>query len=245
MRATTALAIIILAIAAPLAAQAASVRLPAPPATSGDPLPSLAPIIKKVGASVVSIAIRAPVQQNSLFEQPMMRQFLGLPDLPPDMQSFAAGSGVVFNGRFGLIVTNYHVVENAEQITVTLLDGREVPGILQGSDTDTDIAIVKVPLTNLPSVAFADSDRVEVGDYVLAVGNPFGIGQTVTSGIVSGLRRTEMGLERYEDFIQTDASIFAARSLGSTRQSLGTGRVTPASDLRFRSIWFARLQSSL
>ena len=93
------------------------------------------------------------------------------------MQSFAAGSGVVFDGRLGLIVTNYHVVENAEQITVTLLDGREMPGILQGSDPDTDIAIIKVPLNNLPSAAFADSDWVEVGDYVLAIGNPFGIGQ--------------------------------------------------------------------
>jgi S1-C subfamily serine protease len=85
------------------------------------------------------------------------------------MQSFAAGSGVVFDDRLGLSVTNSHVVENAEQITVTLLDGREVPGILQGSDPDTDVAIIKVPLGNLPSVAFANSDNLEVGDYVLAI----------------------------------------------------------------------------
>src|SRR6266700_8455661 len=103
-----------------------------------------------------------------MFDEPMLRQFFGLPGLPQDMQSFAAGSGVVFNDRLGLIVTNNHVVENAEQITVTLLDGREVPGILQGSDPDTDIALIKVPLNNLSSIVFADSDNLEVGDYVLA-----------------------------------------------------------------------------
>jgi serine protease Do/serine protease DegQ len=191
-------------------------KAPIPSIILNDNLPSLAPIIKKVGASVVSIAIRAPVaQKDSMFDEPILRQFFGLPDLPQDMQSFAAGSGVVFDNRLGLIVTNSHVVENAEQITVTLLDGREVPGILQGSDPDTDVAIIKVPLNDLPSVVFANSDSLEVGDYVLAIGNPFGLGQTVTSGIVSGLRRTEMGLERYEDFIQTDASINPGNSGGA------------------------------
>jgi serine protease Do/serine protease DegQ len=191
-------------------------KAPVLSAALNDNLPSLAPIIKKVGASVVSIAIRAPVaQKDSMFDEPVLRQFFGLPDLPQDMQSFAAGSGVVIDSRLGLIVTNSHVVENAEQITVTLLDGREVQGILQGSDPDTDIAIIKVPLNNLPPAVFANSDGLEVGDYVLAIGNPFGLGQTVTSGIVSGLRRTEMGLERYEDFIQTDASINPGNSGGA------------------------------
>ncbi len=216
MRTLVILAVSALSLTAAMQAPTAFSKAPIPPATLKDDLPSLAPIIKKVGASVVSIAIRAPVaQKDSMFDEPMLRQFFGLPGLPQDMQSFAAGSGVVFDDRLGLIVTNYHVVENAEQITVILLDGREVPGILQGSDPDTDVAIIKVPLNNLPSVAFANSDSLEVGDYVLAIGNPFGIGQTVTSGIVSGLRRTEMGLERYEDFIQTDASINPGNSGGA------------------------------
>jgi Do/DeqQ family serine protease len=216
MRTLAILTVSVLSLTAAMQAHTAFSRVPVSSTTLNDNLPSLAPVIKKVGASVVSIAIRAPVvQKDSMFDEPVLRQFFGLPGLPQDMQSFAAGSGVVFDGRLGLIVTNSHVVENAEQITVTLLDGREVPGILQGSDPDTDVAIIKVPLTNLPSVAFANSDSLEVGDYVLAIGNPFGIGQTVTSGIVSGLRRTEMGLERYEDFIQTDASINPGNSGGA------------------------------
>jgi serine protease Do/serine protease DegQ len=144
-----------------------------------------------------------------------MRQLLGLPDLPPNAQNFLSGSGVLFDGQLGLIVTNSHVVENAEQITVTLSDGREVAGILQGSDPDTDVALIKIAPQSAPAVVFGDSDGLEVGDYVLAIGNPFGIGQTVTSGIVSGVRRTEMGLERYEDFIQTDASINPGNSGGA------------------------------
>src|SRR6266566_1884600 len=216
MRMLSALVLSVLSLTAVMPMQAAPAQATAVPAILNDGLPSLAPVIKKVGASVVSITIRAPVaQQDSLLDEPALRQLMGLPDLPPEMQSFAAGSGVVFDSRLGLIVTNNHVVENADQIIVTFMDGREVIGILQGSDPDTDIALIKVPLNNLPSVAFADSDRLEVGDYVLAIGNPFGIGQTVTSGIVSGLRRTEMGLERYEDFIQTDASINPGDSGGA------------------------------
>ncbi len=214
MRTLAILAVSVLSLTADM--DTAFSRVPVPSTTASENLPSLAPIIKKVGASVVSIAIRAPVTQtDSMFDDSILRRFSGLPDIPQDMQSFAAGSGVVFDTRLGLIVTNSHVVENADQITVTFLDGQEVSGVLQGSDPDTDIAIIKVPVNNLPSVAFANSDSLEVGDYVLAIGNPFGIGQTVTSGIVSGLRRTEMGLERYEDFIQTDASINPGNSGGA------------------------------
>ncbi|HXJ00502.1 MAG TPA: trypsin-like peptidase domain-containing protein, partial [Micropepsaceae bacterium] len=171
---------------------------PIEPIISGQ-IPTLSPIIKKVAPAVVSIAVRMPAGQrrDTLFDDPMLRQFFGLPEMPPETQASTAGSGVVFDGRLGLIVTNSHVVENADQIIVTFADGREVPGVLQGSDPDTDVAIIKVAVPNLPEVAFGDSDRLEVGDYVLAIGNPFGIGQTVTSGIVSGVRRTEMGLERY------------------------------------------------
>jgi Do/DeqQ family serine protease len=186
------------------------------PATGNDNVPSLAPLIKRVGPSVVSITIRAlSNQQDSTFDDSTLRQLLGLPNAPPEMRTFAAGSGVIFDGGRGLIVTNSHVVEHAETISVTLADGREVPGTLQGSDPDTDVAVIRVALPNLAVVSFGDSDQLEVGDYVLAIGNPFGIGQTVTSGIVSGLRRTEMGLERYEDFIQTDASINPGNSGGA------------------------------
>ena len=205
------------AMAASVPAHLASAAMPIPPSVDGQNLPTVAPVIKKVAASVVSIAIRAPAgqQQTSLSDDPMLRQLFGLPDMPSQREVFAAGSGVVIDGEKGYIVTNYHVVDNADQITVTFLDGRQVRGTLEGSDPDTDIAVVKVPLNDLTAIPFGDSERLEVGDFVLAIGNPFGIGQTVTSGIVSGLRRTGMGLEGYEDFIQTDASINPGNSGGA------------------------------
>ena len=180
-------------------------------------MPTLAPVIKRVAAGVVSIAIRVPAgqQPNALFDEPILRQLFGLPDMPSQKETFAAGSGVVIDAKQGYIVTNYHVVENADRIAVTFLNGSEVNGVLVGSDPDTDVAVVKVAPANLTAIPFGDSDRLEVGDFVLAIGNPFGIGQTVTSGIVSGLKRTSMGLEGYEDFIQTDASINPGNSGGA------------------------------
>jgi Do/DeqQ family serine protease len=206
----------VLVLAWTLAAPDAYAAIPIELSANGQ-IPTLAPIIKKVAPGVVSITVRTPAEQQrkNAVDDSLLRQFFGLPEMPQDMQNVPAGSGVVFDRRLGLIVTNNHVVENADLITVTLPDGREAPGVLQGSDPDTDIALVKVALPNLPAVVFGDSDRLEIGDYVLAIGNPFGIGQTVTSGIVSGLRRTEMGLERYEDFIQTDASINPGNSGGA------------------------------
>ena len=217
MRRLLALALSVLALAALGPAQIAHSSIPVLALGDGKTLPSLAPVIRNVAAGVVSIAIRTQSgqAQNSLFDDPALRQLFGLPDMPPQKEGFAAGSGVVIDGSKGLIVTNYHVVQNADQITVTLLDGRQVAGVLQGSDPDTDIALIKVPLTNLTPIPFGDSERLEVGDFVLAIGNPFGIGQTVTSGIVSGLRRNGMGLESYEDFIQTDASINPGNSGGA------------------------------
>jgi Do/DeqQ family serine protease len=217
MRRLFALALGVLAVAALGPAPSAYSSIPVLALGDGKTLPSLAPVIRNVAAGVVSIAIRTQSgqAQNSLFDDPALRQLFGLPDMPPAKDGFAAGSGVVIDGGKGLIVTNYHVVQNADQITVTLLDGRQVAGVLQGSDPDTDIALIKVPLTNLTSIPFGDSERLEVGDFVLAMGNPFGIGQTVTSGIVSGLRRNGMGLESYEDFIQTDASINPGNSGGA------------------------------
>jgi len=217
MRRHLALVLAVLALAAFGPAPTAHSSIPVLALGDGKSLPSLAPVIRNVAAGVVSIAIRSQSGQvqNSLFDDPVLRQLFGLPEMPPAKDGFAAGSGVVIDGGKGLIVTNYHVVQNADQITVTLLDGRQVAGVLQGSDPDTDIALIKVPLTNLTSIPFGDSERLEVGDFVLAIGNPFGIGQTVTSGIVSGLRRNGMGLESYEDFIQTDASINPGNSGGA------------------------------
>jgi serine protease DegQ len=181
-------------------------------------VPTLAPVIKRVAASVVSITVRAPRVTAPGFPDPMddplLRGLLGAP-VAPQYQTFAAGSGVVIDSAKGLIVTNYHVIQDADEITITLLDGRQAKGVLAGADPDTDVALIKINLPNLTAIPGGDSDRLQVGDFVLAIGNPFGIGQTVTSGIVSGLKRNHMGLEGYEDFIQTDASINPGNSGGA------------------------------
>jgi Do/DeqQ family serine protease len=190
--------------------------IPAPQIVDGQNPPSLAPIIKRVANAVVSISVRTTMpEQNSLFDDPLLRQLFGLPDMQA-RESMAAGSGVVIDARKGLVVTNYHVIENADDITVTFADGRQAKAMLRGSDPDTDVAVIDVPpMPGLTAIPFGDSEKLEVGDYVLAIGNPFGIGQTVTSGIVSGLNRNAMGLEGYEDFIQTDASINPGNSGGA------------------------------
>jgi len=121
----------------------------------------------------------------------------------------------VIDARQGLIITNHHVIDRADEITVTLSDGREVQAKLIGGDPDTDVAVIKITAENLTAIAIGDSDRIEVGDFVLAIGNPFLIGQTVTSGIISGLHRTNVGLEEYENFIQTDAAIYPGNSGGA------------------------------
>jgi S1-C subfamily serine protease len=121
---------------------------------------------------------------------------------------------VVIDASQGLVITNNHVIERAEEITVQLADGRELAAKLVGGDPDTDIAVIKVPPENLTAIPIGNSDQIEVGDFVLAIGNPFLIGQTVTSGIVSGLNRTNVGLEQYENFIQTDAAIYPGNSGG-------------------------------
>ncbi|HEX3485928.1 MAG TPA: trypsin-like peptidase domain-containing protein, partial [Micropepsaceae bacterium] len=208
-------AVALAALLAMVPMQAAYSSVPVPLNMDPQNPPTLAPIIKKIANSVVSIAIRAAASQQDPLDEPALRQFLGLPDMPRPKETFTAGSGVIIDGAKGYIVTNYHLVNNADQISVTLLDGRQATATLEGADPDTDIAVIKVPLNDLSSIPFGDSERLEVGDYVLAIGNPFGIGQTVTSGIVSGLRRTGMGLEGYEDFIQTDASINPGNSGGA------------------------------
>jgi serine protease DegQ len=127
----------------------------------------------------------------------------------------AAGSGVIVDARAGYVMTNGHVVEHADAIVVTLKDNRRFNAKLVGVDSGTDIALLKINGGNLTALAIGDSDRLQVGDYVLAIGNPFGLGQTVTSGIVSALGRSGLGIENYENFIQTDASINPGNSGGA------------------------------
>lgn len=127
----------------------------------------------------------------------------------------ASGSGVVIDADAGLIVTNNHVIHHAEKITVRLIDGRRLDAETLGSDPDTDVALLRVKASNLTAVPIGDSATLEVGETVLAIGNPLLLGQTVTSGIVSGLHRSNIGIERYEDFIQTDAAIYPGNSGGA------------------------------
>jgi len=188
----------------------------APPGAS-QAIPTLAPLVKKVTPSVVNIAVKGRVaqQQNPLLNDPFFRRFFSLPDVPAEREVRAAGSGVVIDAQQGFIVTNNHVVEHADEITVTLNDGRRYQAKRVGADADTDLAVIKIPAENLIGLPLGDSDKLEVGDFVVAIGNPFGLGQTVTSGIVSALRRTGLGIRGYEDFIQTDAPINPGNSGGA------------------------------
>jgi serine protease Do/serine protease DegQ len=194
------------------------------PATVGDtPVPSLSPIVKKVSPAVVNIATRGTIKdrgpQNPLLDDPFFRRFF---DVPPDSSGprerpfQSAGSGVIFDAKAGYIVTNAHVVENASEITVTLQDGRDLKAEVVGSDEPSDVAVLKVKSdSTLVQIGLGDSGKVEVGDFVLAIGNPFGLQHTVTSGIISGLSRSGINPDGYEDFIQTDASINPGNSGGA------------------------------
>src|SRR5688572_29119697 len=191
-----------------------------PEAVGETPMPTLAPMIKRVSPAVVNIATRGTIRQrppqNPLLEDPFFRRFFEFPDMGPREREFqSAGSGVIFDARNGYIVTNAHVVDNATEITVTLQDGRDLTGTVVGSDIPSDVAVLKVPPESLIQVALGDSGRLEVGDFVVAIGNPFGLQHTVTSGIVSGLGRSGINDEGYEDFIQTDASINPGNSGGA------------------------------
>ena len=184
---------------------------------SATALPTLAPMLERATPAVVNIATRGRVQirENPLFNDPFFRRFFDLPQRPRERITQSLGSGVVVDAGKGYILTNNHVIEKADEIEVTLRDGRKLKAELVGSDPATDIAVIKVDKDRLTALSFADSDRLRVGDFVVAIGNPFGLGQTVTSGIVSALGRTGLGIEGYEDFIQTDASINPGNSGGA------------------------------
>ena len=188
-----------------------------PRAMDGQDLPSLAPMLEEVTPAVVNIATegRVQVRQNPLFADPFFRRFFNMPDRPMERKTQSLGSGVIVDAERGLVLTNNHVIANAVQITVTLRDGRHFDAEIVGSDPATDVAVIKVPAENLTDIGVTDSDDLRVGDFVVAIGNPFGLGQTVTSGIVSALSRSGLGIEGYEDFIQTDASINPGNSGGA------------------------------
>jgi Do/DeqQ family serine protease len=194
-----------------------SARAALPVAVGEQVLPTLAPMLERVTPAVVNIATEGRVRlpRNPLLEDPFFRHFFNLPNQPLERRTQSLGSGVVVDARNGYIVTNQHVIENAQSITVTLRDGRQLSAKIIGSDPDSDLAVIQVPTSGLTALSLADSDTLRVGDFVVAIGNPFGLGQTVTSGIVSALGRTGLGIEGYEDFIQTDASINPGNSGGA------------------------------
>ncbi len=184
---------------------------------------TLAPVLERATPAVVNIAVRSlrPDETNPLLRDPFFRRFFGLPDIVPRREVLSAGSGVIVDAEKGLVVTNNHVVEGAEEIVVTLKDRRTFRAELVGADPATDLALLRIPAENLTALPFADSDRLQVGDVVLAIGNPFGLGQTVTSGIVSALGRSGIAPERYESFIQTDAPINPGNSGGALIDTRG------------------------
>jgi len=189
-----------------------------PASVGGESLPSLAPMLERVLPAVVNIATsgRIQVDQNPLNNDPLFQYFFNMPESQPrERATNSLGSGVIIDAANGYIVTNNHVIENADQINVRLLDGRSFEAELIGTDSETDIAVIKISASDLDSIRIGDSERLRVGDFVVAIGNPFGLGQTVTSGIVSAKGRTGLGIEGYEDFIQTDASINQGNSGGA------------------------------
>lgn len=181
----------------------------------GQPLPSLAPMLETVTPAVVNISTRSRVSRDSSLED-FYRYFYGT-EPPPQQRSEpqSLGSGVIVDAAQGLVVTNNHVIEGADEVIVTLRDSRELTAEIIGTDPRADIALLRVQATGLTEVAWADSDSLRVGDFCVAIGNPFGLGQTVTSGIISALRRSGLGIEDFEDFIQTDASINPGNSGGA------------------------------
>src|SRR6202522_4492491 len=193
--------------AAVIAASGAMVAGPvyaAVPAAVADaaPMPSLAPMVKRVSPAVVNIATRGtikeePGQRNPLLDDPFFRRFFDAPpdSKPRERQFQSAGSGVIVDAKNGYIITNHHVVENASEITVTLLDNRSFSAKVVGSDEGADIAVLQAKQPNLVAMALGDSAKLEVGDYVVAIGNPFGLQHTVTAGIVSALGRSDINPE--------------------------------------------------
>jgi S1-C subfamily serine protease len=196
----------------PLAA--ASTETAAPRALAPPSEDSLSPLVKKTAPAVVNIATlqQSPAQQNPLLQDPFFRRYFGIPDaaLQP---AIAAGSGVIVDGARGFVITNFHVVQNAQEVQVVLKDGRKLPADRVVLSPELDLAVLRIEGSNLPSLSFGDSSKLQVGDYVVAIGNPFGLGQTVTSGIISAMDRP-LGRGDSRRFLQTDAPINPGNSGG-------------------------------
>lgn len=190
-----------------------------PPEIDGQALPSLAPMLEHVTPAVVNISSRARVNvRDPFFNDPIFSRFFGVPNQPRTRIEQSLGSGVIVDAKQGYVLTNNHVVQAADDIAVTLTDGKTVKAQVLGTDAETDLAVLKIPADNLTALPLADSSTLRVGDFVVAVGDPFGLGQTVTSGIVSALKRSGLGRnpgQDYQDFIQTDAAINPGNSGGA------------------------------
>ena len=158
---------------------------------------TLAPVLERATPAVVSVAVasRVPADDNPLMRDPYFRHFFDGPEVERSRRVQSAGSGVIIDARKGLVVTNHHVIANAESVTVTIKDGRRLKAKVIGSDQATDVGLLKIDGDNLSELPIGNSDELRVGDVVLAIGNPFGLGQTVTSGIVSALGRAGLGAE--------------------------------------------------
>jgi len=185
----------------------------------GTALPSLAPMLRKISSAVVNISVEGTVEvsSSSLMKDPAFRHFFHLPatQTPLTERFHSVGSGVVFDAKHGYVLTNDHVISNADKIQVTLSDGRQLTAALVASDAKTDVAVLKIVAERLTELPFGRSKTLQVGDYVVAIGDPFGVGQAATFGIVSAVGRNDLGIEGYEDFIQTDASINPGNSGGA------------------------------
>ena len=194
-----------------------AVHAATPPLPLRDGVPTLAPLLRMVTPAVVniSVATMAPQRHNPLFRDPFFRRFFEMPEDAPARPQQSAGSGVIVDAARGYVLSNHHVVARAESVMVTLKDNRRFEAEVLGSDPGTDIALLRIEADGLTALPIGDSDALEVGDFVIAIGNPFGLGQTVTSGIVSALGRSGINVEGYEDFIQTDASINPGNSGGA------------------------------
>ncbi len=188
---------------------------------SGNKLPSLSPMLKQVNPAVVNISTFSTREdQTPLLNDPFFRRFFSVPDQErfqrrePKKREQSAGSGVIVDAKEGIVMTNYHVIKGSDEVQVSLVDGRAFTAEVKGSDPELDIAILKIDAKNLAEVPLGNSNKLEVGDFVIAIGNPFGLGQTVTTGVVSALGRTGLG-RGYENYIQTDAAINPGNSGGA------------------------------
>ena len=184
-----------------------------PTSVNGTPMPSLAPMLKKVLPAVVSVTTKQRVRVNTPFgDDPVFRRMFGIPQ---ERIAQSLGSGVIVDAKRGLVLTNNHVVEDADEVQVNLADGRTLKAEFVGSDPDTDVALMRIPAQDLTAIPLANSDGLQIGDFVVAIGNPFGVGQTVTSGIISAVGRNNLPGAGFQNFIQTDASINPGNSGGA------------------------------